>query len=40
MCQRESGWTQAVAVGTDTFVEKNKKQLSLQMLIVGREDVK
>ncbi len=32
--QRESTWTQAVAVGTDTFVEKIKKQL--KALAIGR----
>lgn len=32
--QRESTWTQAVAVGSDTFVEKIKKQL--KALAVGR----
>jgi putative transposase len=32
--KRESTWTQAVAVGTDTFVEKIKKQL--KALAIGR----
>jgi len=29
--QRESTWTQAVAVGTETFVEKIKKQLKWRL---------
>ena len=32
--QRESTWTQAVAVGSDTFVEKIKKQL--KAMAIGR----